>query len=156
MSSINALCNIEYCGERTARTANCCNYSYCVYLRRVFSSIFAITFLRWDNAASKPTAHCNGSRRRRILMCLTCQKISSNSQYGICSPLLYIVDVDFWAFIFTFVWYFVCFVLFTVYVLLSVTTPWVKKTRHLTLAHNFTKYWPIFKILSLLDSVGNL
>jgi len=31
-----------------------------------------------------------------------------------------------------------------------------KKTRHLTLAHNFTKYWPIFKILSLLDSVGNL
>jgi len=35
------------------------------------------------------------------------------------------------------------------------TTPLVKK-RHLTLAHNFTKYWPIFKILSLLDSVGNL
>jgi len=34
-------------------------------------------------------------------------------------------------------------------------TPWVKKTRHLTLAHNFTKYWPIFQILSLLDSVGN-
>ena len=31
-----------------------------------------------------------------------------------------------------------------------------QKTRHLTLAHNFTKYWPIFKILSLLDSVGNL
>ena len=31
-----------------------------------------------------------------------------------------------------------------------------KKTRHLTLAHNFTKYWPIFKSLSLLDSVGNL
>jgi len=31
-----------------------------------------------------------------------------------------------------------------------------KKTRHLTLAHNFTKYWPIFKILSLLDLVGNL
>jgi len=31
-----------------------------------------------------------------------------------------------------------------------------KKTRHQTLAHNFTKYWPIFKILSLLDSVGNL
>jgi len=31
-----------------------------------------------------------------------------------------------------------------------------KKTRHLTFAHNFTKYWPIFKILSLLDSVGNL
>ena len=30
-----------------------------------------------------------------------------------------------------------------------------QKTRHLTLAHNFTKYWPIFKILSLLDSVGN-
>jgi len=37
------------------------------------------------------------------------------------------------------------------------TTQWVKKTRHLTLAHTFTKYWPIFKILSLLDSVvGNL
>ena len=31
-----------------------------------------------------------------------------------------------------------------------------KKTRHQTLAHNFTKYWTIFKILSLLDSVGNL
>jgi len=31
-----------------------------------------------------------------------------------------------------------------------------KKTTHLTLAHKFTKYWPIFKILSLLDSVGNL
>ena len=30
------------------------------------------------------------------------------------------------------------------------------KTRHLTLANNFTKYWPIFTILSLLDSVGNL
>jgi len=27
---------------------------------------------------------------------------------------------------------------------------------HPTLARNFTKYWPIFKILSLLDSVGNL
>ena len=26
-----------------------------------------------------------------------------------------------------------------------------KKTRHLTLAHNFTKYWPIFKITSLLE-----
>ena len=36
------------------------------------------------------------------------------------------------------------------------TTLLVKKTRHLTLAHNFTKYWPIFKILSLLDSVGNV
>ena len=31
-----------------------------------------------------------------------------------------------------------------------------KKTRHLTLAHKFTKYWPIFKFFSLLDSVGNL
>jgi len=31
-----------------------------------------------------------------------------------------------------------------------------KKTRHQTLAHNFTKYWPIFKILSLLDSAGNM
>ena len=31
-----------------------------------------------------------------------------------------------------------------------------KKTRHQTLAHNFTKYLPIFKILSLLDSLGNL
>ena len=31
-----------------------------------------------------------------------------------------------------------------------------QKTRHLTLAHNFTKYLPIFKILSLLDSVGHL
>ena len=39
---------------------------------------------------------------------------------------------------------------------MTVYTPWVKKTRHPTLAYNFTKYWPIFKILSLLDSVGNL
>jgi len=31
-----------------------------------------------------------------------------------------------------------------------------QKTRHLTLAHNFTKYWPIFTIRSLSDSVGNL
>jgi len=31
-----------------------------------------------------------------------------------------------------------------------------QKTRHQTLAHNFTKCGPIFKILSLLDSVGNL
>jgi len=31
-----------------------------------------------------------------------------------------------------------------------------QKTRHLSLAHNFTKYRPIFEILSLLDSVGNL
>ena len=31
-----------------------------------------------------------------------------------------------------------------------------QKTRHQTLAHNFTKYWPIFKILSPLDSIGNL
>jgi len=31
-----------------------------------------------------------------------------------------------------------------------------KKTRHQTLGHNFTKYYPIFKISSLADSVGNL
>jgi len=31
-----------------------------------------------------------------------------------------------------------------------------KKQDTYTLAHNFTKYSPIFKILSLLDSVGNL
>ena len=45
---------------------------------------------------------------------------------------------------------------FVICVACTLATPWVKKTRHLTLAHNFTKYWPIFKILSLLDSVGNL
>jgi len=38
----------------------------------------------------------------------------------------------------------------------KITTLLVKKTRHLTLAHNFTKYLPLFKILSLLDSAGNL
>jgi len=32
----------------------------------------------------------------------------------------------------------------------------VKKTRHQTLVHNFAKYWPIFKILSLLHSTWNL
>jgi len=31
-----------------------------------------------------------------------------------------------------------------------------QKTRHLTLAHNLTEYWPIFKILSLLYSAGSL
>jgi len=31
-----------------------------------------------------------------------------------------------------------------------------KKQRHQTLVHNFTKYLPIFKIFTLLDSVGNL
>ena len=31
-----------------------------------------------------------------------------------------------------------------------------KKTRHQTLVHNFTKYLPIFKFFSMLDSVGNL
>jgi len=36
------------------------------------------------------------------------------------------------------------------------TTPWVKKTRHQTLVRNFAKYWPLFKILSLLHSAGNL
>ena len=36
------------------------------------------------------------------------------------------------------------------------TTPWVKKTRHQTLGHNFTNYYPIFKIFSLTDSVVNL
>jgi len=35
-------------------------------------------------------------------------------------------------------------------------TPLVKKTRHQSLAHNFTKYLLIFTILSLLDSVVNL
>jgi len=38
----------------------------------------------------------------------------------------------------------------------SIYTVSQKKTRHLTLVHNFTKYIPIFKILSLLDLVGNL
>ena len=32
----------------------------------------------------------------------------------------------------------------------------VSQKKNKPLAHNFTKYWPIFKILSLLDSVGNL
>jgi len=30
------------------------------------------------------------------------------------------------------------------------------KTRHQTLANNFTKYKPIFKLFSLIDSVVNL
>ena len=37
------------------------------------------------------------------------------------------------------------------------TTPWVKKkTRHQTLGHNFTNYYPIFKMFSLADLVVNL
>ena len=36
------------------------------------------------------------------------------------------------------------------------STPWVKKTRHQTLSHNFTNYYPIIKIFSLADSVVNL
>jgi len=35
-------------------------------------------------------------------------------------------------------------------------TPSVKKTRHHTLGHNFTNYYPIFKFFSLADSVVNL
>jgi len=35
-------------------------------------------------------------------------------------------------------------------------TPRVKKTRHQTLGHNFTNYYPIFKIFSLADSAVNL
>jgi len=35
-------------------------------------------------------------------------------------------------------------------------SPWVKKTRHQTLSHNFTNYYPIFKFFSLKDSVVNL
>ena len=31
-----------------------------------------------------------------------------------------------------------------------------KKTRHQTLGHNFTNYYPIFKIFSLADSEVNL
>ena len=31
-----------------------------------------------------------------------------------------------------------------------------KKTRHQTLGHNFTNYYPIFKIFSLADSAVNL
>ena len=41
-------------------------------------------------------------------------------------------------------------------VLKPVSSYTVSQKRHLTLAHNFTKYWPIFKLLSLLDSVGTL
>jgi len=35
-------------------------------------------------------------------------------------------------------------------------TPWVKKTRHQTLGHKFTNYYPIFKIFSLADLAVNL
>jgi len=38
----------------------------------------------------------------------------------------------------------------------GVYTPWVKKTRHQTLGHNFTNYYPIFTFFSLADSVVNL
>jgi len=38
----------------------------------------------------------------------------------------------------------------------AVYTPWVKKTRHQTPSHNFTNYYPIFKIFSLANSVVNL
>jgi len=31
-----------------------------------------------------------------------------------------------------------------------------QKTRHQTLGHNFTNYYPIFKCFSLTDSVENL
>jgi len=31
-----------------------------------------------------------------------------------------------------------------------------KKTRHQTLGHNFTNYYPIFKIFSLADSAVNV
>ena len=35
-------------------------------------------------------------------------------------------------------------------------TLWVKKTRHYNIVHNFAKCWPIFKLLSLTDSLVNL
>ena len=38
----------------------------------------------------------------------------------------------------------------------NIYTPWVKKTRHQALSHNFTNYYPILKIFSLKDSVVNL
>jgi len=50
----------------------------------------------------------------------------------------------------------------TVYIRYGVATSYSvvhresKKTRHQTLDHNFTNYYPIFKILSLADSVVNL
>ena len=37
-----------------------------------------------------------------------------------------------------------------------ITTLWVKKTRHYNIVHNFAKCWPIFKLLSLTDSLVNL
>ena len=39
---------------------------------------------------------------------------------------------------------------------LAINTVSQKKTRHQTLAHNFPKCQPIFKILSLFDSLVNL
>jgi len=41
-------------------------------------------------------------------------------------------------------------------IVLRGSTLWVKKTSHYTFACNFAKCWPIFKILSLTDSVVNL
>ena len=35
-------------------------------------------------------------------------------------------------------------------------TGWAKKSKHTLSTHNFVKYWPIFKILSLSHSPGNL
>jgi len=36
------------------------------------------------------------------------------------------------------------------------STLWVKKTRRCNIRHNFAKCWPIFKLLSLTDSLVNL
>ena len=42
------------------------------------------------------------------------------------------------------------------YPIVVATTPWVKNTRHQTLGHNLTNYYPIFKFFLLVDSIVNL
>ena len=69
--------------------------------------------LRADGGGSTQTCYPSSE------CCSICTILASSreiKQFWICSLILYSVDADFWAFIFTFVWYFVCFVLFTVYV----------------------------------------
>ena len=48
------------------------------------------------------------------------------------------------------------FSLFLCFIDLSMNTVSQKKTGHQTLGHNFTNYYPIFKIFSLANSVVNL
>ena len=97
-------------------------------------------------------AHLGSPGKRAVKRLCVCVMLC----YNYCPLLLFLVFCDSNLVLFDMLFvYCSLFFLHDIHVFQSCIL-WVKKTRDLTLAHNFTKYWPIFKILSLLDSVGNL